>query len=370
MLSVASHHTRIIIGRLTRGSDLLRGLLEVCAQRQVRCASVTALGAVETAEVSHYDVRNKHYHPPRKLAGPLEILSLTGNLTENQGELAPHVHVTLSREGDNGIEVLGGHLVSAQVFACEYTIFALDDVLLRRGPDKDTGLRLWEAGFEAGSDPLPNAFPSTPPPGAELAVEGGEPVAVSPAGESPTTAAKRAPRLSIAKAAPRQAPSRRVQRTHEAEEGPRSPIEEVEAVALEASLDRGEKRPSPPPEATWQDVISASGEAQGAMDAARIEASRSLGFAASIQSNGADDLTPVGEESLGEDEEVYELAPGDIVEHPKFGRCVVERVEGDGEYVQVRLRSHSLVRLSLDVISLELIAHESGHQIFRAKIES
>jgi hypothetical protein len=66
-------------------------------------------------------------------------------------------------------------------------------------------------------------------------------------------------------------------------------------------------------------------------------------------------------------EEVRVVA-GDWIEHPKFGRCQVERVEGDYEFVSVRLRNQRLIRLSLDVLELLPVGEEpGGRRLFRAE---
>ena len=64
------------------------------------------------------------------------------------------------------------------------------------------------------------------------------------------------------------------------------------------------------------------------------------------------------------------LEPGDYVDHPKFKRCRVARVEGDMEYVQVKLRNGNIVRLSLDIVTLVLVGSEDGHQVFEAIIDA
>ncbi|HXU70119.1 MAG TPA: hypothetical protein VN947_12370, partial [Polyangia bacterium] len=58
--------------------------------------------------------------------------------------------------------------------------------------------------------------------------------------------------------------------------------------------------------------------------------------------------------------------PGDFIDHPKFGRCAVERVDGDYEFVTARLRNQRLIRLSLDVLTLIFAGQENGKNIFRA----
>jgi predicted DNA-binding protein with PD1-like motif len=60
------------------------------------------------------------------------------------------------------------------------------------------------------------------------------------------------------------------------------------------------------------------------------------------------------------------VRPGDFIDHPKFGRCAVERVDGDYEFVTARLRNQRLIRLSLDVLTLIHDGEENGKNIFRA----
>jgi len=63
--------------------------------------------------------------PPRmhvhEVAGPLELLGLTGNLLpDERGEIDCHLHVMAARSSG---EVLGGHLFDARVFAtCEIVL--------------------------------------------------------------------------------------------------------------------------------------------------------------------------------------------------------------------------------------------------------
>jgi len=303
MITVASHQTRTILGRLEKGADLIQGLLEVCRARKVRCGTVSVLGALETVELTHYDTKNKRYRPSRILAGPFEILSVVGNLSERKGEMALHLHITVSREGDNGIDVLGGHVLSGKVFACEFAITALDDVLLRRGSDRSTGLPLWKEGFEADAESA-----ATPD----------------------KTSATKAPAPSKSEA---------------------------------ASAPDGES----PEKTTWDEVAAASAATQppSAPGESAPSAPPTAAGGAAEPEDEEDDQGDEGEE----DGDYIDLSPGDIIEHPRFGACKVERIEGDDEFVQVRLRNRNLVRLSLDIVTLSLVGHEDGHQVFKAVID-
>jgi predicted DNA-binding protein with PD1-like motif len=67
------------------------------------------------------------------------------------------------------------------------------------------------------------------------------------------------------------------------------------------------------------------------------------------------------------DEDVL-LNAGDVILHPRFQRCVVHRVEGNGEFVQVALKNGRVVRLSLEVLRLTPKGIENGQRIFAATV--
>lgn len=376
MLTVCSHHGRTIVGRLERGEDLLDGLRALCASRQIRCGVVSAVGALEQAEVAHYLPSQRAYGPARTLTGPLEILSVTGNLSESDGELSIRLQVTLSREGDNGVEVMGGRLLSGRVYFCELSVLALDDVLLRRAPDPDIGLGLWNQGFEKDADGSGREVePSTQETDAArkaLLQTDSERSIGSPAGvpgERLTDATPKARRGAASRGATSGS------RTPAAQEATTTPATPAKAAAsavngyTDAAKDSAQQVPSalgtqrPPAQVSgtlWAEVAAASAAIQRDPVELPMRPDRET-------RTGEEDPPDMDEEEENAGDYV-DLEAGDIVEHPKFGRCRVERVEGEDEYVHVRLRNRNTVRLSLDVISLELIGSESGHQVFRARI--
>jgi len=150
---------RRFVGRLDRGADLFGALLQICRERHVTTCEVRGIGSLEAVELADYDQAGKAWKPSRKFSGGFEIVSLTGNISEKDGQLAVHVHASLMRDRDSGIEILGGHVVAARCFAVEIVLECFDDVILRRGLDEQTGMSLWR---EAVS--LPHAAPVTPAP--------------------------------------------------------------------------------------------------------------------------------------------------------------------------------------------------------------
>jgi predicted DNA-binding protein with PD1-like motif len=264
MMVAESRLGRRLVGRLDRGADALAALAEVCRERGVRSGELRATGAFEQVVLSEWDQKGRIFRPQRRFDAPFEIITLYGNISERDGKLNVQARVSLSRERDNGIEVVGGQLVSGRVFNLEFVIETWDDLILRRLPDAQTGLPLWREAV--------SAVPDTD----------------------------------------------------------RSEGEATPAVPFEA-----------PARTQWKDVMAASSEPRS-----------------------EEPVTQNDPPPLAAAEQAKPVS-GDFLDHPKFGRCQVERIEGDYEFVSARLRNQRLIRLSLDVIALELVGHEGDRQLFR-----
>jgi predicted DNA-binding protein with PD1-like motif len=270
-----SRRSRRIIGQLTRGQDLYRSLLAVCQERGVRCAQVQVQGVVDEVELACYEPDSRAMGKARRLRGALQLLSAAGIVAEHNGQLHLELSVVASRHRDNGIEVVGGVCEAARVISCQFVVEALDDLLLRRGLDRSSGLLALQQGFSAadGDDPSsPTREPSAPDAGRN--------------GDS-------------------------------------------SAEERETSSPNSGK-------VSWADAVMASVRAQPE----------------EVEEIGLEHLRPV--------------KVGDILEHQKFGRCLVQRVDADQEYVTVRLRNSRLVRLNLEVLNLRYSGEEDGHQVFTA----
>ena len=132
---------RKIIGRLAKGDDLL-AVLENCAKaHNIILGEVQAIGAVSQARLGYYNQDERKYYF-LDLERPLEILSLTGNISLKDGKPMVHAHLTL---GDNEGRAFGGHLAEGTLaFACEFMIQEYkSDTQLVRQMDEPTGLFLW-----------------------------------------------------------------------------------------------------------------------------------------------------------------------------------------------------------------------------------
>jgi len=257
-----SRRGRRLVGRLERGTDVLTGLADLCKKHGVRAGEIRAHGALEQATLVEYDQRGRTERPPRRFDSPLELLSFYGSAAVEADKVVVQARATLSRERDNGIELLGGQLVAGRVHSLEFVIEVFEDLVLRREVDPTTGTRGWSSATEVGP---------------------AEPVAA-----------------------------------------------QWEAPARMVAVDHTDE-PAPVPATTWQDVIAAKPEPPP-VDPADVDA---------------------------------RLERGDFIDHPKFGRLQVERIEGDHEFVSARLRNQRLIRLSLDVLSLVVVGREGEHRVFK-----
>ncbi len=129
-----------IAARIDRGEEILTELKKIALAENVRLAHISALGAVGDFTVGVFRTAEKQYHANR-FTGDWEIVSLTGSITQMNGEYYAHLH--MSAGGTDGA-VVGGHLNSATVSAtCEMFITVLDGTVERRF-DGDVGLNLFK----------------------------------------------------------------------------------------------------------------------------------------------------------------------------------------------------------------------------------
>ena len=133
--------TRIIMGKLSHGADLLGELTTVCEKENLTLGTIDAIGAVQKACIGYYD-QDHHQYQFTEISKHLEIASLTGNISLRDAKPMVHAHVTLS---DANGECLAGHLAEGTIiFACEFRLIVCNGPSFVRKHDAQTGLPLWE----------------------------------------------------------------------------------------------------------------------------------------------------------------------------------------------------------------------------------
>lgn len=99
--------------RLDPDEEIVSVLKAVCRARRIRAGLVFGLGAVREFELGCFLVKTKKYQAHRH-QGDWEIASLSGNISDLDGEPYLHLHAVL---GDRRQKALAGHLSWAVVSA-------------------------------------------------------------------------------------------------------------------------------------------------------------------------------------------------------------------------------------------------------------
>ncbi|MFA5006905.1 MAG: PPC domain-containing DNA-binding protein [Candidatus Izemoplasmatales bacterium] len=120
---------QVFVIRLGVGDEVVARLGEVCAKENVRLASVSGIGATDRVRIGLFDPTKRTYDET-VLTGPMEIVSLLGNVTEKDGAPFPHLHVAVA---DERFAVHGGHVFECRIsVACEIVLTSIDGRVGRR----------------------------------------------------------------------------------------------------------------------------------------------------------------------------------------------------------------------------------------------
>ena len=234
---------------------------------------------------------------------------------------------------------MGGLLVAADVITCELIIDSFDDVTLVREFDPVLGVYALARGE-------PRAFP---------------PDMASPASSQPAPAASYAQaRLSSVPA-----PSVPVPRA--------SPPREPEVVRAKRSMmpsmaptivipEGGAPKPRGPAPFSFSSSNAAASASKPASTGVESAVAIATGESSGGEPSWADAVRLSSELSEAPERT---LKPGDVLEHPKFGRCEVLRIDDSGERVSVRIPAGRLVELGLEVLHLEHLRSEGAKQFYK-----
>ena len=127
--------------RIQRGEKIIEQLTSLCKKENIRLGSIEGLGAAGKVTVGCYNVEEKHYYKTTFEGGTFEITSLTGNISEMNGEVYLHVHMSFA--GEDGIGH-GGHLNEAVIAATAEIFVRCLDGHVGRAHDEETGLNLYK----------------------------------------------------------------------------------------------------------------------------------------------------------------------------------------------------------------------------------
>ena len=128
-----------LVIRLDRGDEAVDCITRAVRAEGVTLGAVSGIGAADRAVIGLYNVEEQQYHKT-ELTGPMEITSLTGNVTTKEGEPYLHLHINLC---DEAMRVWGGHLNECRISATGEIVLTVLDGRVERRQDPVTGLNLF-----------------------------------------------------------------------------------------------------------------------------------------------------------------------------------------------------------------------------------
>lgn len=121
--------------------EITAALAAFCSEKGILSGSVSGLAAIKEATFRFLNPATKQY-VDKTFSEQMEVCSLTGNISEKDGKVYLHLHVTASR---SDYSCIGGHLLTATVNgACELFVEDYGLTGIGRRFDTATGLNLYD----------------------------------------------------------------------------------------------------------------------------------------------------------------------------------------------------------------------------------
>ena len=101
--------------RMDKGDEIISGLLDICSKEGIKSTIFSGIGGCSEAEIQTFISKTGSFET-RTLAGMLELVSLTGNITtDDAGNRYHHTHAVSSYKDKGEHCIAGGHLKSVTV---------------------------------------------------------------------------------------------------------------------------------------------------------------------------------------------------------------------------------------------------------------
>lgn len=123
---------------MDKGDEAAAELPAFAREHGVTGAGLTAVGACREATLAYFDPEPMAYQEI-PISGQVEVLSLLGDIAEQDGEPALHAHAVLGRRDGSTV---GGHVKRAVVWPTLEVIVTEHPAHLRKRVDPETGLAL------------------------------------------------------------------------------------------------------------------------------------------------------------------------------------------------------------------------------------
>jgi len=128
----------IIFLRLFPDEDINKQIKKACKTHNVKTAIIiSGIGQLKNVQLGYF--KEKGNYTKEIFNRPLEILSLNGNICNEDGDYSIHMHAVL---GDEEKNVLGGHFFEGIVSVTIEIVLLKIDIIAKRKIDEKTGLKI------------------------------------------------------------------------------------------------------------------------------------------------------------------------------------------------------------------------------------
>ena len=125
--------------RLDPGEEILEEVKKLAEKEKIALAQISGIGAVNDFTAGVYNTVSKEYHSIR-FQRAYEIVSLSGTVTQKDGEVYLHIHMSA---GDEEGKVSGGHLNRAVISATGEIVLQITEGTVERKFSEEIGLNLF-----------------------------------------------------------------------------------------------------------------------------------------------------------------------------------------------------------------------------------
>ena len=121
-----------------QGDEAIAGLEGFAREHGIGAARFTGIGAFSGAVLAYFDRERREYERI-PVSEQVELLSLLGDVAEEEGQPKVHAHAVVGRRDGS---TLGGHLLEGHVWPTLEVVLDESPAHLRKRSDAETGLAL------------------------------------------------------------------------------------------------------------------------------------------------------------------------------------------------------------------------------------
>lgn len=131
---------QIYIVSLDNHSNIVETLTDFVRNQNIQAGEITGIGAVSEATLLFFNPATKKY-VDKTFKEQMEVTNISGNISEIEGKLTLHLHITLGRED---YTALAGHLLEAKIQgAAEFIVYPLDSRVVKI-KNEEIGINLYD----------------------------------------------------------------------------------------------------------------------------------------------------------------------------------------------------------------------------------